>query len=158
MDTIALALSGAGTFGIIWFFLAGLLFFREKKRHHRFFLPIGLAGVFSSSIVNLILKPLIARPRPDLTMGAIIVGNGSFDYSFPSGHATMSFAAAVVLSRTEPKWRRAFYLLAVLVSFSRIYLGKHYPLDVAVGALLGWGIGWLSLYATQRETTENNDA
>lgn len=147
-DAVALALSGAGSAGIIWFILSAILFLREEKKNHWFFLPIGLAGAITGVVVNLILKPLVARARPDKLVGAIVVGESLIrDFSFPSGHATMSFAAAVVLSRTEPKWRRAFYLLAVLISFSRIYLGKHYPLDVLGGALLGWGIGKITLFA-----------
>lgn len=141
-DAVALSLSGAGTAGIIWFIIAVILFLREEKKNHWFFLPILLAGGISGIIVNNILKPLVARARPDEVMGAIVVGKSLIhDYSFPSGHATMSFAAAVVLSRTEPKWRIVLYLLAALISLSRIFLGKHYPLDVAAGALLGWGIG-----------------
>lgn len=145
MDAIALAVSGVSAAGMIWFVLAAILFFREEKRHHWFFLPILTAGALSGTIVNLILKPLVARPRPDLAMGAILVGNGLFDYSFPSGHATISFAAAAVLSRIEPRWKALFYILAICISLSRIYLGKHYPLDVITGSLLGWGIGHLSL-------------
>jgi len=52
---------------------------------------------------------------------------------------------AVVLSHKEPKWKWVFFALAILISFSRIYLGKHYPLDVIAGGVLGWIIGKVSL-------------
>lgn len=148
-DMIALAISGVGTAGIIWFTIAILLFLREEKKDHWFFLPFILAGGTSWAIVEFFLKPLIARVRPNEIMGAIIVGSGSDGFSFPSGHATIAFAMAVVLSRKEPKWKWMFYTLAVLISLSRIYLGVHYPLDVVFGVLLGWGIGRI-VYATQR--------
>jgi len=138
-DVVALAISGVGTAGIIWFIIAILLFLREEKKDHWFFLPVLLAGGTSWAIVELILKPLVGRIRPD----------GSDGFSFPSGHATIAFAMAVVLSRKEPKWKWIFYTLATLISLSRIYLGVHYPLDVLFGALLGWGVGRIA-YATQR--------
>lgn len=132
-DALALTLSGVGTAGIIWFAISIWLFIREEKKDHWFFAPMGLAGGASFIIVELILKPLIGRIRPD----------GSDGFSFPSGHATIAFTMAVVLSRKEPKWKWLFFTLAVFISLSRIYLGKHYPLDVIAGGLLGWGIGML---------------
>ncbi len=143
-DGLALALSGVGTAGLIWFVIAAYLFFREEKKDHWFFLPVFLAAGASWMIVELVLKPLVGRVRPDEFMGAIIVGNGADGYSFPSGHATIAFAMAVVLSRKEPRWKPWLFLLAALIAFSRIFLGKHYPLDVIAGGLLGWGIGHLS--------------
>jgi membrane-associated phospholipid phosphatase len=62
------------------------------------------------------------------------------DASFPSGHAATSFAAATVLSFAWPRWAPAFYLLALAIGFSRVYVGVHYPLDIVGGALLGIGV------------------
>lgn len=135
-DGVALFLSGIGAAGLVWFVIGILLFLREERKNHRFFLPIITAGILSGFVVNLILKPLIARPRPTDLLS---------DFSFPSGHATIAFAMAVVLSKIEPKWKWLFYSLAISISFTRIYLGVHYPLDVIAGALLGSGIGFASL-------------
>ncbi len=134
-DGVALFLSGIGAAGLVWFVLAIVLFLREERRNHRFFIPVITAGVACGLIVNIILKPLIARPRPTDLLS---------DFSFPSGHATIAFAMAAVLSSVEPKWKWWFYGLALAISFTRVYLGVHYPLDVVAGALLGWGIGWAS--------------
>lgn len=81
-------------------------------------------------------------------MGAIIIGSNDNSYAFPSGHATIAFAMAYLLAHNEPRRRWIFYLLAILISFSRIYLGKHYPLDVLIGSVLGLVIGWavITLY------------
>lgn len=149
LNALGLGLSAIGTAGIIWLILGGILFLREEKKDHLFFIPILVSAAASWILVEKIIKPFIARPRPTLEMGAIILGNNLADYSFPSGHATIAFAMAVVLSRKEPKWKWIFYTLAVLISLSRIYLGVHYPLDVVFGAFLGWGIGRI-VYATQR--------
>ena len=59
------------------------------------------------------------------------------DASFPSGHAATSFAAATALSFAWPRWAPAFYLLALAIGFSRVYVGVHYPLDIVGGAALG---------------------
>jgi undecaprenyl-diphosphatase len=59
------------------------------------------------------------------------------DGSFPSGHAATSFAAATMLTFARPRWAPAFFLLAVAIGFSRVYVGVHYPLDVVGGAALG---------------------
>lgn len=145
-NVLALAISGIGTAGMIWFLLTAILFMKEEKKDHWFFLPFIVAGGTSWMLVELILKPLVARVRPTELMGAIIVGPASQDFSMPSGHATIAFAMATVLAHKEPKWRWVFFTLAVLISLSRIYLGKHYPLDVIIGALVGWTIGSLVNY------------
>ncbi|MBI5620391.1 phosphatase PAP2 family protein [Candidatus Gottesmanbacteria bacterium] len=149
-DTVALAISGVGTAGIIWFVLATVLFLKEEKKDHWFFIPVLAAGGTSWLMVEKIIKPLIARPRPTFEMGAIILGNNLPDYSFPSGHATIAWALATVLAHKEPKWKTFFFILAFLISFSRMYIGKHYPLDVIGGGLLGWGIGRLSIDKTAK--------
>lgn len=148
-NVIALAISGIGTAGIIWFLITAVLFIKEEKKDHWFFLPFLFAGGTSWALVELILKPLVVRVRPTELMGAIIVGTTSHDFSMPSGHATIAWAMAVVLSRKEPKWKWVFYALALLISLSRIYLGKHYPLDVIIGAVVGWVIGSLSSTITK---------
>lgn len=144
LDAIAVMFSGVGRAGIIWFIIAIVLFIQEEKKDHWFFAPFLFAGGLSYFVSELLLKPLVGRIRPSLDMGASIVGNQSTDPSFPSGHATIAFAMAVVLSRKEPKWKWIFYSLAVLISLSRIYLGVHYPLDVIAGGIIGLVIGSLS--------------
>ena len=139
LDQAARLLSGVGTWGAVWLVIAVILFFREETRDHWFFLP-SIVVSMGAIISEYMFKVLVARPRPSLEMGAIIVGSAD-NFSFPSSHATLAFAFAYILSREEPKLRVWFYALAILISLSRIYLGVHYPLDVVGGALLGWGIG-----------------
>lgn len=103
------------------------------------------AGLVISNVLVLLLKILAARPRPyEVLQGIHVLDTDQFS-SFPSGHAANVFMAAFILSIHYPKYRWAFYGLAIVVSFSRIYVGVHYPLDVVAGALLGIAVGWTAV-------------
>ncbi len=144
-DTVFIMLSGVDTGGFVWIVAGFLLFIREEEKYHLFFVPLGIAIGASYAVTELFIKPLIARPRPSLHMGALVLTEELHTYSFPSSHAAMAFAGATILSYFEPRYRRLWFLLAVGIGFSRIYLGKHYPFDVFVGACIGWCMAMLSL-------------
>ncbi len=93
-----------------------------------------------------ILKPWVDRVRPCFVIPEtiLLVPHQARSPSFPSNHAANAFAAAVLISwilRGRGRWA---YILAALVALSRVYLGVHYPLDIAAGALLGLLIGVLA--------------
>jgi undecaprenyl-diphosphatase len=86
------------------------------------------------------IKPLFERARPfDVVEGARKLSS-AHGYAFPSSHAANTFAAGVFLAI---RFRRWWPILAVpaVVSYSRVYVGVHYPSDVAAGALLGAAVG-----------------
>jgi undecaprenyl-diphosphatase len=86
-------------------------------------------------LLSLLLKSMIARPRPEiLDLGFLV---SAMFYSFPSDHASTAFIMFGVMGHYFKKFKKAFYLLAVLIAFSRIYLGAHYATDVVAGAFLG---------------------
>ncbi len=143
-DWLALFFSGVGAAGFIWIGIGLFLFLQEEKKDHRFFVPIGAALGLCWFFVEGLLKFLVARPRPGVFDNAIVVGAAGW-FSFPSSHAVTSWAMAVVLSYYEPRLRWLFYVLASVISFTRVYLGVHFPLDVIVGACIGWGIGRFAL-------------
>lgn len=131
---------------MIWFLImVGLVVWEEiKDRKELFTLVVAL--FISMGLVDELLKNLVKRPRPEVLNQIPVMFFGHVStYSFPSGHATIAFAAAYVLSKSHKKWAKFYYLLAVLIAFSRIYLGYHYPSDVVAGALLGFAIGYISI-------------
>jgi undecaprenyl-diphosphatase len=103
-----------------------------------------LAAVAAGDLVSYGLKELVGRPRPfERYALPPPLGHIPHDSSFPSGHAAMAFAAASVLSYFSPRLAPAFFLLALAIGFSRVYVGVHYPLDVLGGAVLGCVVGAL---------------
>lgn len=101
--------------------------------------------VASSSAINalatLLIKKTVKRPRPFLANVKIRAVYQPSHYSFPSGHTSTAFTTATALSQVYPKWYVVVpsYLWAGSVGFSRLYLGVHYPSDVAAGVVLGTG-------------------
>lgn len=106
------------------------------------------ATVAVTSLVVVVLKRLVARPRPCACLAGVhaLVFDAPTDFSFPSGHAAGSFAFATFLAltlvRARPtpsRWLAACALLlaAAGIALSRVALGVHFPGDVAAGAVLG---------------------
>lgn len=130
-------LSAVGSFALIWILLGIVLILFEEKRHREFIIFF-LGGLLLTTIlVNNVIKPLVHRERPITT-----VVQQPTDYSFPSGHAATSFFAAAVLTYYHRKKRALFLTLAILISFSRMYLGVHYFGDVLAGAIIGLFIAY----------------
>lgn len=139
LDAVMVGISTLGDNGFLWIAL-GLLFLLlgVKKRiwRQRGLLLLLALGV-NAIVCNLLLKPLVNRTRPYDLLGYEILIPPVGDPSFPSGHTAASFAAATALYTIDRRWGIAAYLFAVLMGFSRLYLGVHFPTDVLAGAVIG---------------------
>jgi len=113
-------------------------------------IELGTASALNLGMTYL-LKYSINRDRPHTTYPDIEPKSMEGSPSFPSGHTSSSFATATSLSLMYPKWYviAPSFLWAGSVGYSRMYLGVHYPSDVAAGALLGAGSAWLAHKANQ---------
>lgn len=128
---------GTNLLGLATIAVGGWALVRTGDHRHTVYLALTLAG---ATLSNQAIKLLVARPRPPL--GVMDVGG----YAWPSGHATLATAmlpAFVIVVVHALRVRRTYWLwaaaasLALLVAFSRVYLGVHYATDVVSGAALG---------------------
>ena len=102
-----------------------------------FFVTIAASGITCQVIKHLLGR---ARPRFLSQFGAYDFVGPNFRSgidSFPSGHTTTVFAAAVVFSLLKPSWKVGFFAIAIAIGLARILAGAHFPSDVVAGATLG---------------------
>lgn len=142
--------SRLGDGGFLWIAAAVILLcFRRTRRAG----ALALGGLLLDFIcINGILKHLVARPRPWLTvegLNTILYNNDP--NSFPSGHTGAAFAFALAVFRELPRaWGAVAVLAAVCMGWSRIYVAVHYPSDVIAGAIVGGLCGALAAWLYRR--------
>jgi membrane-associated phospholipid phosphatase len=121
LERAAALYARAGENGVLWLLLSALT---RNRRAFRITL-IALAA-------NTTVKQVVRRPRPDLGPDLVPLASTISSLSYPSAHATTSFAAAGALGSSLP-----LYAAAGAMALTRPYLGVHYPSDVVAGAALG---------------------
>lgn len=138
-----------GDEGYVWIAIAVILLFVKKYR--KVGLMVGASLLGSLVFNNMIIKNIVARPRPYRmieTLSILIPEPG--EYSFPSGHTSSSFAAGVVLYLMLPKkYGVPAMILAFLLGISRLYVGVHYPTDVLGGMAMGTLIAFAVVKVTE---------
>lgn len=125
--------------------IAGLLvliFYRYQKRGGAVFLFFALALATADLIGGKLIKPFFARPRPNLAGLEHVLRCEHYNgFSFTSNHAINMFCAAAFLSYFFPRARWLLLFSALMIGYSRVYCGVHYPMDVLGGAVLGSVVG-----------------
>ncbi|MBD0330886.1 MAG: phosphatase PAP2 family protein [Thermoleophilia bacterium] len=138
LDPLALAVSYAGSFGLVW---VGLALALALVRRQAAPLLLTVAAVALADLAAIALKAVIERPRPYAAFPEQEpLVTSSFEYSLPSGHAATSAAGAAVLAAYAPRLAPALVVLAAAVAWSRVYVGVHFPADVVAGGLLGLAV------------------
>ncbi len=130
-----------GTKGAVWVCIAVVLFAFGGSTGRAAATVSFCALLVAETVINLVLKPAISRDRPYARRGPgrvkFLLIRAPDPHSWPSGHAGSSWAAAVPLAIAYPAAAIVFLAMATAVAYSRVYVGVHYPLDVAAGALVG---------------------
>ncbi len=145
LDKFMILATHAGDKGLVWLLIVAVLLFNRKYRYVGVLTLVALA--LNALIGEQFLKYIFQRPRPytDFPFVDLLVGKYR-TFSFPSGHTASSFAAAFILSKYLKKYSLVFWSMAVVISFSRVYLFMHYPSDVLGGIILGLFCGVLVSY------------
>lgn len=111
------------------------------------FLTVGLADTVSSKVLKKTVKRVRPCNDPELKDDVILLVGCGKAYSFTSSHAANHFAIGTFLAMTlglyYKRWRWLFYFWAASIAFGQVYVGVHYPLDVIVGALVGFLCAYL---------------
>ncbi len=139
LESAAMALGKAGNNALVWVILNVVLAILDWDRHEAWLICAVLGPLCIG--FNYLIKLAVRRPRPVLE-GLPPLGGAPSSLSFPSAHATSSFAVATAMVRVDPAMSAAF-LVAIALSLGRPYLGMHYPSDVLAGAVLGVVAGLL---------------
>lgn len=119
------------------FFIGFMIFLWKKNK--KIFIFEGLINLIFSFLTASFIKRIIMRPRPQLIKALIL----RTSYSFPSLHtitalAIYAFAAIIFWKYSKKLWSFISLILIIIISFSRIYLGVHYPSDILGGLSLGF--------------------
>ncbi|HZT95254.1 MAG TPA: diacylglycerol kinase family protein [Chloroflexota bacterium] len=143
LDRVMVFASGIGTKSAVWMAIsAGLLW--AGGRHRRSALRTVAGVLLAQGTSNLVLKPLIKRRRPFADTQRLLIPPPG-EHSWPSAHAASSVAAMIILGSAYPAWALPLILLGATISYSRVYVGVHFPLDVAAGAVVGLAAGGAAL-------------
>lgn len=156
LDRLIPAITALSDHGEIWIISCLLLFCFRRTRRYGVVMAVSL--FFSLLFTNLLLKPLVVRPRPFTLLPEVaLLIDQPTDWSFPSGHASISFAGACPIWFWNKRWGAAALVLALLIVFSRLYLSVHYPTDLLAGIAIGTMGAFLARWLVTRYSGELPD-
>ena len=138
LDSLAYALAIVTIGGWVWVVGTLVAYLFRVPRGWQAVMRLLPSVVGATWMVEYPVKGYFRRRRPFVEIvRALVIGKRPGSWSFPSGHTASSFASAWVLSTVWPRRAPVFFGLALMVGFSRIYVGAHYPGDVVSGAVCG---------------------
>ncbi len=143
-------------FGLVVVFFLYLFFLHHSWKQRgwaawvaeSFFVGVSVVVAWALSYV---IKILVAAPRPfmvDPQLQPLFI-HGGYD-SFPSGHATVFFALAVIIYDYHKTAGYFFIICAALIALCRVMSGIHYPIDILIGAIIGIVIGKMVYHWSQK--------
>lgn len=150
VDMVMTFITRLGNAGAVWIVLAVILLIIPKTRRSGAVLAAALC--VDAVLCNGILKTLFGRIRPyDVNTSVRLLIARPADFSFPSGHTAVSFAAvtALMMAGEGKLWKPAL-VIAVLIAFSRLYLYVHYPTDILGGIIVGGAAGYIGYLIVER--------
>lgn len=150
VDMVMTFITRLGNAGAVWIVLAVILLINPKTRRSGAVLAAALC--VDAVLCNGIVKPLFGRIRPyDVNTSVRLLIARPTDFSFPSGHTAISFAAvmALMMAGEGELWKPAL-VIAVLIAFSRLYLYVHYPTDILGGIIVGGVAGYIGYLIVER--------
>lgn len=146
LDKVMPVITWCNNYGQVYIIFA---FLEAKKNHANNLAKMIIAALLIEvTLCELIIKPIFKRHRPItcLNCDEKSLVKKPKSYSFPSGHTASSFVVVSVAWSMNSNYKYLILVVAVLVSFSRIYLRLHYPSDIAIGILLGLMLGKITVY------------
>jgi undecaprenyl-diphosphatase len=163
LDDFFVALGTVNRLGAIWIACAIALGIagRRSVRWTGALAVLTALAAFAADSVSFGVKDLVHRTRPFVAHPEIHPLYAVHSSSFPAGHAATAFAGAVLLSYVVPRVSPLFVGLALVIGFSRVYVGVHYPGDVLGGAAIGVAVGCgaiLALRIVERWTPRSRDS
>ncbi len=151
LNEIMKLISIVGNDGICWIILCVLLIILPKTRKTG--IVAGASLAFGALCTNVILKQVVARARPHVTISELLPLLPAPDaHSFPSGHTCAAFACSVAICLCVKNKFARFGVMAfsVLTAISRVYVGAHYLSDVLAGAIVGSICAYVVYYIQKR--------
>jgi undecaprenyl-diphosphatase len=158
LDPVMVVISNTWAWLPLYIFLLYVLLNHYKKKTAIIIVALTLTIFLADQFTSTVMKPYFARFRPSrdpaLREMVHIVGNHrGGKYGFASSHAANTFGVATFLFlalRNSKKWIPWIFLWSVIVTYSSIYLGVHYPGDVLVGGIVGALFGCMIFYLTSK--------
>lgn len=156
LNPIMIFFTTLGNAGLFWIALSIVLSCIPRTRKCGLTMLLGMAVTYLFG--NIILKNLVARPRPCAvdTSVILLIPFPMEYYSFPSGHSSSSFTAAFILFCYYRKIGAIALAVAAVIAFSRMYLFVHYPTDILGGICIGLVDAYLVFWCVRKWDRRGN--